>query len=133
MLTSRRGSNMAEAAITMPVVLMVLFFALNVSLASYTAVAAANAASYGARLGAVARDNPVDWARAGVIASLRKAHAPGGFAYAVLVDEQVGGAVQVTVFWTYPSMLSGICNFFGGGCPANFSGNTTSIWKKEGW
>jgi hypothetical protein len=124
---------MAEAAISMPVVLMVLFLALNVSLASYTAVAAANAASYGARMGAVARDQPVDWATAGVEASLRKAHAPGSFDYAILVDKQVGGAVQVTVSWKYPSLLSGLCNLFGGTCPENFSGYSTSIWKKEGW
>ena len=43
MLSSRRGSNMAEAAITMPVVLLMLLFGINLSLASYTAVAAANA------------------------------------------------------------------------------------------
>jgi hypothetical protein len=133
MLFDRRGSNMAEAAITMPVVMLVLMFAINASLAGYTAVAAANAANYGARVGAVARDNTAQWASAGVQTALKKSGAPGYYSFAVLVDPSAGGAVQVVVFWRYPSMLSGLCGLFGGDCPKNFTGTTTAIWKKEGW
>jgi Flp pilus assembly protein TadG len=133
MLTSRRGSNMAEAAITMPVVLLMLLFGINLSLASYTAVAAANAANYGARLGAVSRDNPEYWALAGVKGALAQSNAPGKFSYAVQVDETAGGAIQVYVFWTYPNHLSGLCNMFGDSCPENFSGTSSATYKREGW
>jgi Flp pilus assembly protein TadG len=44
MLADRRGAEMAEAAVVLPVVILVLMFVINGSLAGYTAMAAANAA-----------------------------------------------------------------------------------------
>ena len=127
---------MAEAAVTMPVVLLVLMFGINISAASYTAVAAANAANYGARIGAVSRVDPQFWAQAGAMASLSSSHAGGTFTVPFpQVDTKPGGVVVVTVSWTYPMVFKGLCLTFGGNkdiCK-DFSGTVMSAWKKEGW
>ena len=55
----KKGSSMAEAAITLPVVVLLTFAMVNLAMAWYAAVAASNAANYGARLGSVAQSNPI--------------------------------------------------------------------------
>jgi hypothetical protein len=125
---------MAEAAITMPVVLLVLMLGINLTLVGHTALVAANAANYGARVGAVSRENPKTWAEAAARSVLPRTSYAGQFdpPYA-RVDPNVGGVVVVSVHWTYPSVLSSLCAFFGGYCPAKFEGTEISAWKKEGW
>lgn len=123
---------MAEAAITMPVVLMVLMFAINVSLASYSAVSAAGAANYAARVGAVSELHAEEYAMSAVKKAIANSGAGGEFFYFVKCDEGIGGGVLVAVFWRYPSYFSGLCDLFGGSCPRYFSGYATSVWKKEG-
>ncbi|MDK2981350.1 MAG: hypothetical protein PWQ55_1697, partial [Chloroflexota bacterium] len=49
---------MAEAAITLPVVLLLTFAMVNLAMAWYAAVAASNAANYGARVGSVSQTSP---------------------------------------------------------------------------
>jgi Flp pilus assembly protein TadG len=136
MIRCKRGSNMAEAAITMPVVLLVLLFGINASLAGYTGMAAYNAANYGARVGAVTRnpDYAKFWAEAAAATSLKQSHATGIFgAPTARVDTDPGGAVVVSITWVYPSIFGGLCNFFGHICPDRFQGTAVSAWKKEGW
>ena len=53
----RRG-DMAEAAVTLPVVLLATFAMINLALAGFASVNAANAANYGARIGSVSQENP---------------------------------------------------------------------------
>jgi Flp pilus assembly protein TadG len=134
MLSCRRGSNMAEAAITMPVVLFVLLFGINVSLVSHTALVAANAASYGARVGAVSQQNSQFWAEAAARTALGANRTGGHFDQPFAqVDENPGGVVSVSIHWTYPSIYSGLCSLFGGACPEKYEGTAVSVWKKEGW
>lgn len=132
-VSENQGSQLAEAAIAMPVVLLVLMFAVNVALASYTAVAASNAANYGARVGAITRENPETWARAATRTALDQSGAGGSFSYSVLISERENGTALVTVNWSYPTLLSGLCRLFGGGCPADFRGSATAVWRKEGY
>ena len=125
---------MAEAAITMPVVLLVLLFGINMTLVSHTAMIAANAANYGARVGAVSRKDAKMWAEAAARSALPQSNFAGQFGAPVAqVDENPGGVVSVTVHWEYPSVLSGLCSFFGGYCTRMFQGDAVSVWKKEGW
>jgi hypothetical protein len=133
MLTDRRAAEMAEAAVTLPVVMLVLMFVINGSLAGYTAMAAATAANEGAEAGAVARLDPVGQAGDAVVAAMKRSGAGGSYSYGVRADKEPGGAVTVIVSWSYPSMLSGLCRLFGGGCPSHFGGVTTAIRKREGW
>lgn len=124
---------MAEAAIAMPVVLLILVFALNVSQAGRASMAARSAAGYGARVGAVAQDNPENWARQAALASLNQSGTPGEYAVTVQADRERGGVMRVTVDWRYPTILAGVCGLFGSGCPRNFEGEQTSVWMREVW
>ncbi|MBN1439696.1 MAG: pilus assembly protein [Anaerolineales bacterium] len=133
MLTDGAASNMAEAAISMPVVLLVLMFTINIALASYTAIAAAGAVNYGARIGAVTREQPEQWAKAAVEKAWGQSGAGGSFAYSVLVSERPDGVVLVTGNWSYPSVLSGLCRYFDGSCPLNFQGTVAAMYRKEGY
>ena len=96
---------------------------------------ASNAANYGARVGAVSRENRKDVGGSGCPdGMLRKSNFAGQFdAPFAQVDEQPGGVVTVTIHWEYPSVLSGLCSFFGGYCTRMFQGDAVSVWKKEGW
>jgi Flp pilus assembly protein TadG len=129
----RRGAEMAEAAVALPVVILVLLFVINGALAGYTGMAAANAAGAGAQAGAAAREHPEQWAAAAVEAALAKSRTGGTFSYSIQVDAEPGGGVKVMVAWSYPSVLSGLCRYFGGGCPEHFGGVTTATRKREGW
>ena len=132
----RHGSNMAEAAITMPVVLLVLLFGINMTLVGHTALIASNAANYGARVGAVSQKDAKMWAEAAARAMLPQSNFAGQFdAPVAQVDENPGGVVTVTIHWEYPSVLSGLCFLFfsGGYCTRMFQGDAVSVWKKEGW
>jgi Flp pilus assembly protein TadG len=133
MLRDRSGSEMAETAVTMPVVLLVLMLVINGSLAGYTASCAAGAADAGARAGAAATVKPEAWAGAEVVLSMNRWNMGGEYSYSVQADKEPGGAVKVMVAWRYPSMLSGLCRFFGGNCPEYFSGVATATRKREGW
>jgi Flp pilus assembly protein TadG len=133
MLFDRRGSEMAEAAITMPVVLLVLFFAINASLAAYTGVAAANAVNYGARIGSITRIDAGTWASAAVENAWDQSGAGGSFSYSVSVSDRPNGTCLVTGSWSYPTLLSGLCKMFGGSCPTDFHGTVTAVWRKEGY
>ena len=59
MRTFRRDErgDMAEAAITTPVIILLMGVILNFGMLAYTAQAAENAANYGARRGSVAQSN----------------------------------------------------------------------------
>lgn len=133
LLSDSIGSQMAEAAVTMPVVLLILLFGFNIATAGYAAMAARNAANYGARVGAVARSNPKAWAEDAVQASLRKSGARGEFSWDIQADPAPGGAIRVTVDWSSPTILSGLCGLFGEGCPKEFQGAAVAVWKREGW
>jgi hypothetical protein len=133
MLSDVRAGNMAEAAISMPVVLLILVFAFSVSRAGYAAMAARNAANYGARVGAVAGDNARAYAESAAKVSLAQSGVTGDFPIeATLIGSGQGSLVSVKVGWSSPTILSGICPLFGGGCPKEFRGEAKSVWRREG-
>ena len=134
MLSNRRGSNMAEAAITMPVVLLVMMFAINVSIAGAASVAATQAANYGARIGSVAiKDDQYYAMNAAQYAMNNSGLRIDYSVYANVTPYHNGGYSYVAVYWKVPVYLSGLCDLFGGGCPKYFTGTSAATWKKEGW
>jgi hypothetical protein len=134
MLFDKRGGTMAEAAISIPAVLMILVFGLSVARAGWVAMAARNAANYGARIGAVSGGNPKEFAKTAAETSLKQSGASGIFLTDVQVTgEGPGGVVSVTVSWSSPTILSGVCRYFGEGCPEAFRGEARAVWRREGW
>jgi hypothetical protein len=133
MLTDTRAGTMAEAAVAIPAVLMILVFTLNASQAGLAALAARNAANYGARVAAVAGANAKVYAESAAKVSLEQAGAPGEFKVeAEVIGEGAGSVVSVTVGWSSPTFLAGICPIFGEGCPAVFQGQARAVWRREG-
>jgi hypothetical protein len=132
MLIDKRGSNMAEAAIAIPVVLLILALANSVSRAGCVAMAARNAADYGARVGAVAGSNAPQWAKDAANASLEQAGISGALpAEAFLMDGDQ--TIVVIVRWVSPTVLSGFCSLYDQNCPMNFYGEARAVRKVERW
>lgn len=123
---------MAEAAVTLPVVLLAALLMINATIAGFAAVNAANAANVGARMGSVAQGN----AAAVAIATANQAlsHAPvGTYRVRAWGGEAPGVPIVVQVDWEVPSFLGGLTAFFGRPGPAKFSGTATAVWRGEGW
>jgi hypothetical protein len=57
-LRDRRG-ELDEAALVLPVLLLISLALINMAILGFAAVNAGNAANYGARMGSVAQSNPV--------------------------------------------------------------------------
>jgi hypothetical protein len=134
MLTDKRAGQMAEAAVSIPAVLLILVLALNVSRAGFAALAARNAANYGARVASVAGGNAKVYGEAAAKASLEQSGVDGGFTVDVTISGMgPGSVVGVTVGWSTPTILAGICQAFGEGCPASVGGEATAVWRREGW
>jgi hypothetical protein len=133
MLRDCRASEMAESAITLPIVLLVLMLVINGLLAGYTGLSAAAAADAGARAGARTNRFPEVSANNAAWTSIVYTRMGGRYQVGTQVDDQPGGAVKVFVAWRYSSMLSGFCKFFGGDCKPYFEGYSVSTHKKEGW
>lgn len=134
MLTDTRAGNLAEAAISIPAVLLILVLALNVSRAGFTALAAQNAANYGARVASVAGINAKAYGEAAAKASLEQSGAAGDFTInAMISGTGPGSVVGVTVGWSTQTILAGICPAFGEGCPAVIRGEASAVWRREGW
>ena len=130
-LRSLQGSTMAEAAITLPVVLLAAFAMINLALAGFASVNAANAANYGARAGSVAQTGAVG---AALSAANRAVSTAGVGEYRVTASG--GGApgvqISVSVTWQVPNYFSGLAAFFGVG-GEDFSGTVRSSFRQEGW
>jgi len=123
---------MAEAAVTLPVVLLAALLMINGAMAGFAAVNAANAANMGARVGSVTQGN----AAAAAVAAAQDvlSRAPVG---TYRVRAWGGGApgvpIVVQVDWEVPSFLGGLTAFFGRSGPQRFSGTATAVFRGEGW
>lgn len=127
----KRGSSMAEAAITLPVVLLITFAMINLAIAWYVAVAASNAANYGARVGSVSQTN----ASANAAAAAQTRMDSIGFGtYSITVSGggSRGSQITVTVDWAVPNYIGSLLAFVGGGT-VDFEGSALSTFRQEGW
>jgi len=136
MVKDKRGGSMAEAAIALPAVLLVLFFGWNVSQAAFTAMAARQAADYGARVASVVQENNEHWVKEAVKASLIQSGAKGAFgAPTVTIIDGTDNLrmVRVELTWTHPTILTGLCRAVNQLCTSEFSGKAVAVWKWEYW
>jgi hypothetical protein len=122
---------MAEAAVTLPVVMLATLALVNLAIAGFASVNAANAANYGARIGSVNQMNP---AGAAVVASHQMlATAPvGQYGVSAFGGGPPGSLLAVTVDWRVPNYFNGLLSLFGAGVP-DFSGRTVAYFRQEGW
>lgn len=128
----RRG-EMAEAAITTPVVILMMVAMINLGLVVFAQQAAQNAANYGARIGSVAQDNPAGRA----VAAARQAAGHtmvGDYSVAVLAPGGVAGStLAIEVRYQVPNLFFGLGSLFGGIPDGPFTGSAQATFRQEGW
>ena len=128
----KRGSSMAEAAITLPVIMLLTFAMVNLAMAWYAAVAASNAANYGARIGSVSQTNPAVNAVSATQGRL-DAISVGTYAISASGGGYRGAQVNVVVDWAVPNYIGSLITYIGGGGQMNFAGTALSTFRQEGW
>ncbi len=130
-LLSRRA-ELDEAALALPILLLVSLALVNLALLGYAALNASNAAEYGARMGSVAITNAHGVAYS---AALDKVNAASVGTYTVTVSGGTtpGTRIQVLVTYTVPNFFGGLARLFGVNTPAQFQGTARAYFRKEGW
>lgn len=127
-----KNGDLAEAALTFPVLLLVTLGLINMGLVGFAAVNASNAANYGARLGSVAQDFPGGTAEN---AAWEKLNATPVGDYAV--NSWGGGApgqmIGLRVAYSVPNWFQGLAALFGVETTSTFEGNAVTFFRQEGW
>jgi hypothetical protein len=130
LLHDPRG-EMAEAAVTLPVVMLAALALVNLTIAGFASVNAANAANYGARVGSVSQENPSGVAV--VAANQTLASTPiGDYIVSASGGGPPGALLAVIVRWEVPNYFKGLMSFFGASLD-DFSGTTVAYFRQEGW
>jgi hypothetical protein len=130
LLHDPRG-EMAEAAVTLPIVMLAALAIVNLTIAGFASVNAANAANYGARIGSVNQENPSGAAVAA--ANQMLANTPiGDYIASASGGGPPGSLLAVTVSWEVPNYFKGLMSFFGASLD-DFSGTTVAYFRQEGW
>jgi len=127
-----RGGEMDEAVIVFPLLLLIAIGLVNMGLLGVAAVNAGNAANYGARMGAVAQNNPAGVARAYAGQAIQAAPV-GTYSIAVSGGGAPGSAVIVQVSYRVPNYFASLVRFFGVDISPEFSGAASSNFRQEGW
>jgi hypothetical protein len=124
---------MAEAAITTPVIILLMVVILNFGMIAYAAQAAENAANYGARRGSVAQENAIGEAASAAAYAAEQALigeygvqavAPGGIA---------GSELGIRVTYRVPNLIAPLGALFPGLPQGDFTGDATATFRQEGW
>jgi hypothetical protein len=125
-------AELDEAALALPVLLLVSLALVNLALLGFAAVNAGNAAEYGARLGSVAL---ADQAGAAYAAALAKVNAVqvGSYTVSVSGGGQPGSRIEVAVTYRVPNYFGGLARMFGVTMPSYFQGTARAYFRREGW
>jgi hypothetical protein len=130
-LRDQRG-EMDEAVIVFPLLLLIAIGLVNMGLLGVAAVNAGNAANYGARMGAVAQNNPAGVARTYAGQAIQAAPI-GTYSISVSGGGTPGSAVTVQVNYRVPNYFAALVGFFGVDISPEFSGVASSNFRQEGW
>lgn len=121
---------MAEAAITLPITLLIALAMINATLAGYTSVNAANAANYGARVGSVVQGRSAGAAVGAAHSSI--AMAPiGEYQVSASGGGRPGSVIAVSVDWQFSNYFKGLLVFLGASAD-DFHGAATATFRQEG-
>ncbi len=129
---SERGQSLAEAAITLPVILLVTLGMITLGMVGFAAVNASNAANYGARMGSTAISDPINVATQNAWAKILAAPV-GTYTVSVTGGGAPGRLIAVRVSYEVPNYFSGLGAFFGVQASDTFTGSFVSYFRQEGW
>ena len=125
-------AELDEAAFVLPVLLLVTFGLVNLSMLGYAAMAANNAANFGARMASVAQNNQTGMAQSAAN-SMLNGITVGTYTVSVQGGGAPGSIVRVQVQYSVPNYFQGLAGIFGVSSPANFSGTSRADFRQEGW
>jgi hypothetical protein len=132
-LRSHRASVALEAAITLPVALLVLIAIINFGMVEFSRQMLANAVNYGARVGSTTQGCR---SCAAVSAAYQKLEgtplrnanvdilAPGGY---------VGDTLKIRASGDVPNLFGGLMALFGGHNTESFHVTADAVFRAEGW
>jgi len=124
--SSEKGSTITETAVIAPLMLLIMIALVNLAIAGFVAVNAANAANYGARVGSVTQRGSIGAAVAAAQGSV-DAYGPGEYEVTAYGGGSPGSQVVVQIDWS-------ITNFFSGfGFDPEITGQARSSFRQEGW
>jgi Flp pilus assembly protein TadG len=129
-LRSRRGSELTEAAVTLPIVLLILLGIVQFGVVVYGSQMAKEAARHGARMGCVAQDDPAERAYAAALGFAQTALPIGQPQVSILAPGGVvGSELRVRVSYRIPNFVGGFPGLPDG--PYEVFGEATA--RQEGW
>ena len=131
-LIGDRCAELDEAAMVLPVLLLISLALVNLALLGFAAVNAGNAANFGARMGSVAQSDSSGVAVSSAYQMLT-AVPVGTYTVSVTGSGLPGDMMIVQVSYTVPNYFGGLAGFFGVSTPADFTNIATSYFRQEGW
>jgi hypothetical protein len=131
LLHDYRG-ELDEAALVLPVLLLISLGLVNMGILGFAAVNAGNAANYGARMGSVAQSDPTGVAAASAYQML-SAVGVGTYTVEVSGSGLPGDMMVVLVTYSVPNYFGGLAGFFGVSTPGSFTSSVSSYFRQEGW
>jgi hypothetical protein len=127
-----RWGELDEAALVLPLLLLISVGLVNLGILGFAAVNAGNAANYGARMGSVAQSNPSGVAVSSAYQML-SAVPVGSYTVNVTGSGLPGDMMIVQVSYSVPNYFKGLAGFFGVTIPQDFSSSAMSYFRQEGW
>jgi uncharacterized membrane protein len=131
-LFSDQCAELEEAALVLPVLLLITLGLVNLAILGFAAVNAGNAANFGARMGSVAQSNPSGVASSSAYQMLSAAPV-GTYTVSVSGSGVPGDMLVVQVSYTVPNYFGGLAGLFGVSTPGNFTSTASSHFRQEGW
>ena len=131
-LFNDQRAELDEAAFVLPVLLLVTFGLINLSMLGYASMAANNAANYGARVASVSVNNQAARAHSAA-SSMLNGVTVGDYAVSVAGSGTPGSIVRVQVQYSVPNYFQGLAGLFGVEAPETFTGSARSDFRQEGW
>jgi len=125
-------AELDEAALVLPVLLLISLGLVNLAILGFAAVNAGNAANFGARMGSVAQSDPSGIAVASAYQMLSAAPV-GTYAVSVSGSGLPGDLLIVQVSYTVPNYFAGLAGFFGVDTAQEFSNAAMAYFRQEGW
>ncbi len=128
----QQQGDMVEAALTMPLMVLLALVLVNFALVGQARNVAQHAADVGARMGSVAFTGARQQAQHSAERALQYCLCDARV-LSVTAADVPGGEVRVVVEWTVVNHVQPLMRLFGSSMPNPFRGTATATYRKEGW
>ena len=133
-LRSERGAEFVEAAVTIPIVVLVMLAIVQFGMVVYASQMASEAARHGVRWGAVAQANQAGIAQAQAAGFASSAFSMGSPQVSVLAPGGVlGSNIKLRVSYEVPNFIGGLAGLFPGLPSGPFQVIGEATMRQEGW